>query len=136
MTPEVAEDAFLDDGLHLSDAIGRQVIGLVKRELTVVGLAEENLGIAMDAKIPMITTTIRSSISVNPLSASLIIALGWEGVANTRFLRQLRRWVTTQFLANVVNQLLQDVGWTGGGCEDRHPALRCPAKSTPTSPIL
>jgi hypothetical protein len=37
----VAEDAFLDDGLHLSDAIGRQVIGLVKRDLTVVGLAED-----------------------------------------------------------------------------------------------
>ena len=41
LTPEVAEDAFLDDELHLSDAIGRQVIGLVKRDLTVVGLAEE-----------------------------------------------------------------------------------------------
>jgi hypothetical protein len=41
LAPEVAEDAFLDDGLHLSDAIGRQVIGLVKRDLTVVGLAEE-----------------------------------------------------------------------------------------------
>ncbi len=41
MAPEVAEDAFLDDGLHLSDAIGRQVIGLVKRDLTVVGLAED-----------------------------------------------------------------------------------------------
>ena len=41
LTPEVAEDAFLDDGPHLSDAIGRQVMGLVKRELTVVGLAED-----------------------------------------------------------------------------------------------
>jgi hypothetical protein len=39
----VAEDAFLDDRLHLSDAIGRQVIGLVKRDLTVAGggLAED-----------------------------------------------------------------------------------------------
>jgi hypothetical protein len=41
LTPEVAEDAFLDDRLHLSDAIRRQVIGLVKRDLTVVGLAED-----------------------------------------------------------------------------------------------
>ena len=41
LAPEVAEDAFPDDGLHLSDAIGRQVIGLVKRDLTVVGLAED-----------------------------------------------------------------------------------------------
>ena len=41
MTPEVAEDAFLDDGLHLSDAIGCQVMGLVKRDLAVVGLAED-----------------------------------------------------------------------------------------------
>ncbi len=40
MTPEVAEDALLDDRLHLSDAIGRQVIGLVERDLAVVGLAE------------------------------------------------------------------------------------------------
>jgi len=38
---EVAEDAFLDNGLHPSDAIGRQVIGLVKRDLVVVGLAED-----------------------------------------------------------------------------------------------
>jgi hypothetical protein len=41
LAPEVAEDAFLDEGLHLSDATGRQVIGLVKRDLTVVGLAED-----------------------------------------------------------------------------------------------
>ena len=41
LAPEVAEDAFPDDGLHLSDVIGRQVIGLVKRDLTVVGLAED-----------------------------------------------------------------------------------------------
>ena len=41
LTPEVAEDARLDDRLHLSDAIGRQVIGLVKRDPTVVGLAED-----------------------------------------------------------------------------------------------
>jgi hypothetical protein len=27
LAPEVAEDAFLDNRLHLSDAIGRQVIG-------------------------------------------------------------------------------------------------------------
>ena len=38
---EVAEDALLDDRLHLSDAIGRQVMGLVKPELAVVGLAED-----------------------------------------------------------------------------------------------
>ena len=37
----VAEDASLDDRLHLSDAIGRQVMGLVKRDLAVVGLAED-----------------------------------------------------------------------------------------------
>jgi hypothetical protein len=41
LAPEVAENAFLDERLHLSDAIGRQVIGLVKRDLTVVGLAED-----------------------------------------------------------------------------------------------
>ena len=40
MATEVAEDAFLEDRLHLSDAIGRQVIGLVKRDLAVVDLAE------------------------------------------------------------------------------------------------
>ena len=40
LAPEVAEDAFLDNRLHLSDAIGRQVIGLVKRDLAVVGPAE------------------------------------------------------------------------------------------------
>ena len=43
LTPEVAEDAFLDDGLHLSDAIGRQAMGLVKRDLTVVGVAEDTI---------------------------------------------------------------------------------------------
>jgi hypothetical protein len=37
---EVAEDAFLDDRLHLSDAIGRQVMGLVERDFSVAGLAE------------------------------------------------------------------------------------------------
>ena len=37
----VAEDAFPDGRLHLNDAIGRQVIGLVKRDLTVVGLADD-----------------------------------------------------------------------------------------------
>ena len=41
MAPEVAEDALLDDRLHLSDAIGCQVIGLVERDLAVVGLAED-----------------------------------------------------------------------------------------------
>jgi hypothetical protein len=41
LAPEVAQDAFLDHRLHLSDAIGRQVIGLVKRDLAVVGLAED-----------------------------------------------------------------------------------------------
>jgi len=41
LAPEVAENAFLDERLHLSDAIGRQVIGLVKRDLTIVGLAED-----------------------------------------------------------------------------------------------
>jgi hypothetical protein len=41
LATEVAEDAFLDDGLHMSDAIGRQVIGLVKRDLAVVDLAED-----------------------------------------------------------------------------------------------
>ena len=41
LAPEVAQDPFLDDGLHLSDVIGRQVMGLVKRDLTVVGLAED-----------------------------------------------------------------------------------------------
>ena len=41
LTPEVAEDPFLDDGLHVSDAIGRQAMGLVKRDSTVVGLAED-----------------------------------------------------------------------------------------------
>jgi hypothetical protein len=40
LAPEVAEDAFLDNRLHLSDAIGRQVIGLVERDLAVVGPAE------------------------------------------------------------------------------------------------
>ena len=38
---EVTEDASLDDGLHLCDAIGRQVIGLVKRDLAVVDLVED-----------------------------------------------------------------------------------------------
>jgi hypothetical protein len=38
---EVAEDALLDDRLHVSDAIGRQVMGRVKLDLAVVGLAED-----------------------------------------------------------------------------------------------
>ena len=36
----VAEDALLDDRFHVGDAIGRQVMGLVKLDLAVVGLAE------------------------------------------------------------------------------------------------
>ena len=39
----VAEDAFLDDRLHVGDAIGPQVMGLVKRDLAVVGVAEDAL---------------------------------------------------------------------------------------------
>ncbi len=41
LAPEVAEDALLDDRLQLSEAIGRQVMGLVKLDLVVVGLAED-----------------------------------------------------------------------------------------------
>ena len=37
----VAEDALLDDRLHVADAIGRQVMGRVKLDLAVVGLAED-----------------------------------------------------------------------------------------------
>lgn len=37
---EVAEDALLDERLHLSDVIGRQVMALVELDLAVVGLAE------------------------------------------------------------------------------------------------
>jgi hypothetical protein len=40
LAAEIAEDAVLDDRLDLSDAIGRQVMGVVKSDLTVVGLAE------------------------------------------------------------------------------------------------
>jgi hypothetical protein len=38
------EDAFLDDGLHLSDAIGRQGIRLVERDNAVVGALDVNGG--------------------------------------------------------------------------------------------
>ncbi len=41
MATEVAKDTSLEDRLHLADVIGRQVIGLVKRDLAVVGLAED-----------------------------------------------------------------------------------------------
>jgi hypothetical protein len=40
MATEVAEDALLDHRLHVGDVIGRQVIGLVKLDLAVVGLVE------------------------------------------------------------------------------------------------
>ncbi len=40
MATEGAEDALLDDRLHVGDTIGRQVTGLVKHEVAVVGLAE------------------------------------------------------------------------------------------------
>ena len=40
MAAEVAEDAVLDDRLDVSDAIGRQVMGIVKRDLALVGRAE------------------------------------------------------------------------------------------------
>jgi hypothetical protein len=41
LATDVAEDASLDDRLHLSDAIGRQVMGLAKLDLAVVGLARD-----------------------------------------------------------------------------------------------
>jgi hypothetical protein len=40
LATEAAEDVLLDDRLHVGDAIGRQVIGLVKLDLAVVGLVE------------------------------------------------------------------------------------------------
>jgi len=39
----VVEDASLDDRLHLADAIGRQIVGLVKLDLAVAGLAEHTV---------------------------------------------------------------------------------------------
>jgi len=41
LATEVAEDALLDHRLHVGDAIGRQVMGPVKLDLAVVGLAED-----------------------------------------------------------------------------------------------
>jgi hypothetical protein len=41
LATEVAEDVLLDDRLHVGDAIGRHVMGLVKLDLAVVGLAED-----------------------------------------------------------------------------------------------
>jgi hypothetical protein len=41
LATEVAEDALLDDRLHVGDAVGRHVMGLVKLDLAVVGLAED-----------------------------------------------------------------------------------------------
>ena len=40
MATEGAQDALLDDRLHVGDAIGCRVTGLVKHEVAVVGLAE------------------------------------------------------------------------------------------------
>jgi hypothetical protein len=41
LAPEVAEDALRDDRLHVGDAVGRQIMGLVRPDLVVVGLAED-----------------------------------------------------------------------------------------------
>jgi len=41
LAAEIAEDAVLDDRLDLSDAIGRQVMGVVKSDLALVGRAED-----------------------------------------------------------------------------------------------
>lgn len=40
---EVAEDAVLDDRLDVSDAIGRQVIGLMKSDLALIGRAGDTV---------------------------------------------------------------------------------------------